>query len=69
MKKNPIKLIVQLFEVKSRPDGGMRIILECGKESIEGVQELIRKNAYGKSSYAIAMVEYRDKSDLPDIGD
>lgn len=56
--KEPIKLIAQILEIKSRPDGSMRLVLECGLESLQGIQELMKKNANGEISFAVAMVDY-----------
>jgi hypothetical protein len=52
----PIKLIAQLKEIKHTKDGGTRIVLECGKESLPDVQKLEILNSTGDTNLGIAIV-------------
>lgn len=66
-----IKLIGQLYEVRSRRDGGSRVVIDVGNESIEGILELQKMNGLGDTSLAIALTPFNDsgvsdtEEDLP----
>lgn len=56
--QEPIKMIVQLYKVSTTKDGGSRIVLDCGAESLSAIQKIQRLNAAGDVSLAIAVVPY-----------
>lgn len=56
----PIKLIAQLKEIKHTKDGGIRIILDCGADSLIDVQKLEKLNSTGDINLAIAIVPYEE---------
>lgn len=53
-----IKLTGQLFKVTTEKDGGSRIILDVGYDSLTGVQELIKMNGNGEINLAIVIAPY-----------
>ncbi len=58
MEKEVIKFTAQLDRVTSTKDGGSKITFTCGYESIEAIQKIVRLNAIGDTSMAIAIVSY-----------
>ena len=54
----PIKIIAQLNSVRTTNDGGGRLVLEFGRDSLEGILELQRLNASNQISLAIAIIPY-----------
>lgn len=56
----PIKMIVQLYEVKSRKDGGGRLVLEFGAESMAAATDLMKINANQESLFALALMPVVD---------
>ncbi len=63
----PIKLTVQIYDIKVKRDGGARIQLDCGNDSIEGVQALLGVLASGDLNLAAVLVPYSERSSLPDM--
>lgn len=61
----PIKMIVQLFDIKTRRDGGGRIQLEFGADSMMQVAELMKLNALGDTNLAIALVPVGAQTEQP----
>ena len=53
-----IKLICQLYKVTTTKDGGSRIVLDCGSESLKAVQRIQTLSSLGDVSLAIACVPY-----------
>ena len=53
-----IQLVCQLYKVTSGKDGGSRIVLDCGVESLEAIQKIQRLNAQGDTNLAVAIVPY-----------
>lgn len=53
-----IKLTGQLFKVTTTKDGGSRIIIDCGYDSLGAVQELIKLNGNGDINLAIVVCPY-----------
>jgi hypothetical protein len=53
-----IKLTGQLFKVSTVKDGGSRIVIDVGYESLTGVQELIKMNGNGEINLAIVIAPY-----------
>jgi hypothetical protein len=58
--QQPVRLIAVLNKVSSTRDGGSRITLDCGAESLDAVQKLQRMNADGEVCLAIAIVPFKD---------
>lgn len=56
----PIKLVVQLYKVSTTRDGGSRITLDCGSESLKAIQKIQELSSKGDISFAIACVPYAD---------
>lgn len=54
----PIILIAQLYKVSTTKDGGSRIVLDCGSESLNAVQKIQRINADGDVSLTWAVMKY-----------
>lgn len=52
----PITMTCQLFDIKTRRDGGGRVQLEFGAESMHAVAELMRLNAMGHTNLGVAIV-------------
>ena len=51
-----IHMICQLYKVSSTRDGGSRIVLDCGSESLDAVQKIQKLNAMGDVNLALAIV-------------
>lgn len=54
----PIQITAQLYEVKTKRDGGGRLVLDFGVDSLQDILELQRLNAQGDVNLAIAIVPY-----------
>lgn len=65
MKNQVIRLIGQLYQVTTRKDGGSRVVIDVGYESIGGIQELQRMNGAGDTNLAIAIATYEESSAEP----
>ena len=66
----PIKICAQLYRVTTEKDGGSKIVLECGSESLTSVQKLLALNGSGNVNLAVAIVPFLDSSstvDWPDV--
>lgn len=64
----PIKLVVQLFRITFNRDGGGRLQLDFGNESLEAIQELQKHMATGDVNLAAAFVPYDGVSfELPHL--
>lgn len=61
-----IKFVGQLFEIKSRKDGGSRIVIECGFESMNAILELQKLNGQGETNLAIAVAPF-DKENIDEV--
>lgn len=59
----PVKIIAQLHSVRTTSDGGGKITLEFGYDSLEGVLELQRLNSQGQTSLALAIVPFDNQID------
>lgn len=53
-----IDFVCQLYSVKTTRDGGSRITLDCGAESLRAIQRIQTLNSKGDISLAIACVPY-----------
>lgn len=56
----PIQFVAQLNSIKTSKDGGGKIILEFGFDSMEAVLELQRLNGEGEINLAIAVVPFEE---------
>lgn len=64
----PIKLTVQLFRIISNRDGGGRILLDFGSDSLEAIQQLQTLNAKGDINLAAVFVPFEETNfDLPGV--
>lgn len=54
-----IRFIGQLYDVRTKRDGGGRITIDFGAESLEQIMELQRANAAGDTNLAFAVVPVR----------
>lgn len=61
MTQIPIKLIAQLYSVRTTKDGGSKVTFEVGYDSINAILELQKLNATGEINLAIAIIPYDDK--------
>lgn len=56
----PITLVCQLNKVTTTRDGGSRLVLDCGAESLKAIQRIQGMNAAGDVSLAIAVQPFRE---------
>lgn len=59
LEDKPIKLIATIDVVRTTSDGGAKITLECGADSMEAVQKIFKFKTQGDVLLAIAVVPYR----------
>lgn len=62
-----IQMTAQLYDVRTRKDGGGRIQLDFGADSIEAVMAIQRLNSIGDTSFAIALVPIHQNESF-DVG-
>lgn len=67
MNQEPIKLTGQLYDIRTKRDGGSRVTLDCGAESLASIQQLVGLMALGDINLAVVLVPYRN--DLSPQGD
>ena len=76
----PITFTAQLFDIKTRRDGGGRVQLEFGAESMQAIAELMALNATGETNLGVAIVPvvnsyaeqsraYKDENVDPETGE
>lgn len=58
MDKKPIKLVAVLERVSTSRDGGTKITLVCGADSLSAIQELQTLNAEADVCLALAIVPF-----------
>lgn len=51
-----ISLTAELMQVTTTRDGGFKIVLTCGTDSIEAINQLIKLHVKGDTLYGVAMV-------------
>lgn len=56
----PIKLIVQLDSIRSTRDGGGKLTLEFGADSLQEIHRLQLLNGSGDTSLAVVIVPYTE---------
>jgi hypothetical protein len=61
----PLQIIAQLYEVKTKRDGGGRLVLDFGVDSLPDILELQKMNASGDVNLAIAIVPYGQDAEQP----
>jgi hypothetical protein len=52
----PIQLVAQLYDIKTKRDGGSRLTLDTGLESLEGIQNLLGFMAHGEMNLHVVIV-------------
>lgn len=52
----PIQFYAQLFDIKTRRDGGGRVQLEFGADAMHAIVKLMALNASGDTNLALAIV-------------
>lgn len=55
-----IHLICQLYSSTTKRDGTIKIVFECGAESLKGVQRLVELHSRGDVNFQVVAVPYRD---------
>jgi len=55
-----IQFTAQLYDIKTRRDGGGRVQLEFGADAMHAIVKLMALNASGDTNLAIALVPYRN---------
>ena len=55
-----IKLTAQINKIQTTKDGGYRIALDTGSDSLQGIIELQKLHARGDTSLAIAIAVYNN---------
>lgn len=61
MSEETINFVAQLYEVKTRADGGSRIVIECGADALEAIQKLVKLNGTGDVNLAVAVCPFVEK--------
>lgn len=52
--------VVQLYDVRTKKDGGGRLQLDFGVDALAEIQKLQRWNGTGGCNFALAVVPYRE---------
>ncbi len=75
----PITFTGQLFDIKTRRDGGGRVQIEFGADAMAAIAELMHLNAVGQTNLGIAIVpvvggynqgdNHRDEQVDPETGE
>lgn len=66
----PIQIVCQIDRITMLRDGGGKLTVEFGKESIEAINELSRLNAQGDLNLAAAFVPFTEQItdfEMPEI--
>lgn len=63
----PIKLTCQLSRVVTTKDGGGKLTLEFGHDSIEAVHQLQLLNGIGEVNLAVVIVPFEDNQNFINI--
>lgn len=56
-----IRMTVQLYDIKTRRDGGGRVQFEFGADAMHAIAQLMALNASGDTNLAIALVPYSNE--------
>lgn len=59
----PIQFFAQLFDIKTRRDGGGRLQLEFGADAMHAIVKLMSLNASGHTNLALAIVPVTGSGD------
>lgn len=52
----PIQLSATIYDIKAKRDGGSRITLDCGADSLSGIQSLLGLMANGEMALHVVIV-------------
>lgn len=64
-----ITFVAQLYDLKTRRDGGGRIQLDFGADAMPAIVQLLGLNASGDTNLGIAIVPYRNEQAAKDSGE
>lgn len=64
MKTQSAQITAQINSIKTLKDGGYRLTLDFGQDSLDAVQKLITWNNSGEANFAVVIVPYRDESKI-----
>lgn len=53
-----INLIAQIDTIRTTKDGGYKITLECGQESLKAITDLMNIQAKGDQSIQVSIIPY-----------